>query len=195
MTGSDAVSTTTKRGFTVWTFISEVPFGWDAEDLAQKCEDALRYMGISQRKLNNNTLGIVFRPASYYKADGTQHGIYGRASNFDDNFYRILIHSDVFQSNGIWNEEAVLLTLAHELTHVAQMLDGRLKVQDYSKGLRETFTTLRGKKYQYYHSEWNWVSRPSEQEAEWAKFNILRDAWGMDPRDPTEMEAKMADMV
>ena len=194
MTSDDTIQSKTKRGFTVWNFLSEIPFGWDAQDLAQKCEDALRYMGISQRKLNNNVLGLVFRPRSYFKV-GTQQAAFGSAAKIDENFYRILIHPDVFQRNEIWNEEAVLLTLAHELTHVAQMLDGRLKVHTYSKGQRETFTDLKGRKYQYYHSEYNWVSRPSEHEAKWAKFNILRDAWGMSPRDPTDMEEEMADMV
>ena len=191
----EPVKTTTKRGFSVWAYLSEIPFGWDAQDLAQKCEDALRYMGISQRKLNNNIVGLVFRPRSYFNV-GANYGAFGSAAKIDENFYRILIHPDVFQKDEMWNEEAVLLTLAHELTHVAQMLSGRLKVHTYSKkGQRETFTSLKGKKYQYYHNEWRWVSRPSEHEAEWAKFHILRDAWGMEPRNPTELEEMMGDLV
>ena len=200
---SEPTKTTTKRGFSVWTYLSEIPFGWDVQDIAQKCEDALRYMGISQRKLNNNALGIVFRPRSYFKsdADGRDmgNGAYGSAAKFDDNFYRIIIHPDAYDGScehHQWNEEAVLLTIAHELAHVAQMLSGRLKVHTYSKkGQRETFTSLKGKKYQYYHNEWRWVSRPSEHEAEWAKFHILRDVWGMEPRNPTELEEMMGDLV
>lgn len=194
----EPVKTTTKRGFSVWTYLSEIPFGWDVQDIAQKCEDALRYMGISQRKLNNNALGIVFRPRSYFKSE-TANGAYGSAAKFDDNFYRIIIHPDAFDGrceHHQWNEDAVLLTIAHELAHVAQMLSGRLKVHTYSKkGQRETFTNLKGKKYQYYHNEWKWVSRPSEHEAEWAKFHILRDAWDMEPRNPTELEEMMGDLV
>ena len=191
---NDLSPTQTTRGFTVWSVRSELPFGWTKETIADRCESALRHLNISQRKLNQSQLAVLFRPTTEFT--GGNLNAHAAAQDLGDKVYRIVVYTDTWKTKD-WCEDEVLLTLAHELVHIAQYMAGRLSLNTYSRGLKESYIApqelyrAKVKRVSYYHADVSWMKRPSEKEAECRKFDVVQKAWGMKTRDFTEHELFM----